>query len=740
MLGLLKRFVFPIKEPKSPVHNFLNYGSIGLATLSLVVFSIGGYFTSFDYYPPLTSAAFGLLGILLYFVAINLFAWLCRLLSKFPTATLLLLAGISTTLYVAKSYVFRWPDRPYLIGTIAGILLLGITFGSLGLFQTEKKTWFLIPALLSIGITGFVGGWLLGEGQNPKADIHNIDFHDSQLSTSEIELLDPSQTGKYNVINYTYGSGTDFRRTEYGKEVNFTSSTVNASLLLPEWKGKKKKWREKYWKFGVDSFPINGRISMPSEDGTYPLVLIVHGNHGMTDYSDEGYQYLTDLLASRGYIGVSVDENFINGHWSGDFRGKEMPARAWLLLKHIKQISKWNAELGHELSGKVDLNNIMLIGHSRGGEAVSIASVFNNLDRYPDNAVESFEFGYDIKSVISIAPTDYRYDRKAMLRNVNYLSIQGSYDSDESSFWGFRPYHRMEYDDENEWIKAAVLVDKANHGQFNSTWNRSDTGPPMSWLMNTKPILVRADQEKTAQVLISAFADATLKGDRLAHSIFKNARIAQNYLPNNYLLSNFQTSNFTTIANFEEDINPTTSDKATITAQNFQLWKEEQLLTRDGESQENNALVLGWDYGEKMNADSIAKVSFQLKDSLTVEASELVISIARGNLDLLKSQNKKLADTLLDFRIVLNFRNGENIYSKMSDVKPIAPRIKVLFAKEKSVNERYGEEWEVQLESFHIPFSNFDSEIKTEQISSIDLVFDQCNYGVVYIDDLGFDN
>ena len=47
-------------------------------------------------------------------------------------------------------------------------------------------------------------------------------------------------------------------------------------------------------------------------EGLFPLVLIVHGNHLMNDYSDPGYEYLGKLLASKGYIFVSVDENFLN--------------------------------------------------------------------------------------------------------------------------------------------------------------------------------------------------------------------------------------------------------------------------------------------------------------------------------------------------------------------------------------------------------------------------------------------
>ena len=35
--------------------------------------------------------------------------------------------------------------------------------------------------------------------------------------------------------------------------------------------------------------------------------------------------------------------------------------------------------------GKVDLDRIALIGHSRGGEAVAIAALFNRLPFYPDD-------------------------------------------------------------------------------------------------------------------------------------------------------------------------------------------------------------------------------------------------------------------------------------------------------------------------------------------------------------------
>ena len=48
-------------------------------------------------------------------------------------------------------------------------------------------------------------------------------------------------------------------------------------------------------------------------------------------------------------------------------------------LEHLKQFRTWNKTAGHPLHGKVDLNRIPIVGHSRGGEGVGHASLFNRL-------------------------------------------------------------------------------------------------------------------------------------------------------------------------------------------------------------------------------------------------------------------------------------------------------------------------------------------------------------------------
>ena len=86
----------------------------------------------------------------------------------------------------------------------------------------------------------------------------------------------------------------------------------------------------------------------------------------MGDFSEFGYAYLGRHLASRGFITVSIDEDFLNGSWADDWQGSEQLARAWLLLLHLDQWRTWNADPTSPFHGLVDLDRVALMGHSRG--------------------------------------------------------------------------------------------------------------------------------------------------------------------------------------------------------------------------------------------------------------------------------------------------------------------------------------------------------------------------------------
>lgn len=721
--------------------------------LTLVFYAIVGYHFLTGWHPIIMMIFAILLGLVINLTVFTLLNLIGKGLKSIQLKSITaILSGI--VVFIILKYVgFGWPIVFY-----SGIITLGILF-CIAIYRFQSKRSFQSSAfLLIMGIgVGYVLLILAGSGADPYEKEVPLAFStNTNFLPSEVTLENPAALGPYTVKTFTYGSGTDELREEFAAGVTYKTNTVDATWLIPDWVDKKKKWREHYWGFGAENFPLNGRVYMPEGDGPFPLTLIVHGNHNMIDYSDDGYGYLGELLASRGIIAVSVDENFLNGHWSGDFRGKEMPARAWLLLKHLEQWRNWNTEEGHELSKKVDMENIMLVGHSRGGEAVSIAAAYNPLPYFPDQAKQKFDFNFNIKGVVALAPTDYRYDRKIILNNINFLSIQGSYDADEVSFWGMRPYRRLQYTDSISRFKSGVYIHHANHGQFNSTWGNSDFGAPSKWLLNLNPLLKEEQQQEAAKVFISAFAEASLKDNQEYRTLFKDVSIAKQWLPVEHYLTSFQPSNFHTIADFEEDLDVTTAkDDTKIQTSHLALWKEQNLPTRDKGSQENNAVILGWDAETSASSSDMGVYELMLSAndaSAFTTNSTLQFTLGAGNhewldINLTEAQKEAKKDEdkrevpQLDFTIQLTDASGHTSAMKINEIKGITKPLKTRFTKFKFLDkDMIGEDWEVQLQTYHLPMQRFitaNPEFAAKDVASIKFIFDQTDYGVVVIDEIG---
>jgi len=126
----------------------------------------------------------------------------------------------------------------------------------------------------------------------------------------------------------------------------------------------------------MNRLPLNARVWYPRETGDF-LGADGAWQHQMSEFSDPGYAYLGELLASRGFIFVSIDENFLNIgllHEPPD----ERPARAWLMLEHLKLWEQWNTTQGNPFYQKIDIENVALMGHSRGGQAAARAAFSTN--------------------------------------------------------------------------------------------------------------------------------------------------------------------------------------------------------------------------------------------------------------------------------------------------------------------------------------------------------------------------
>ncbi len=446
------------------------------------------------------------------------------------------------------------------------------------------------------------------------------DDSDRVLTELLISAPNPGEPGPYSVRALYYGSGTDKQRPEYRDSVTLTTQPVDGSKLAKAPSSSLGRSRERYWGFDFDSLPVNGRVWYPEGEGPYPLVLIVHGNHNMKDFSDPGYAYLGELLASRGYIFASVDENLLNGNMRA-----ENDARGWMLLQHVRAWQSFNDSTGSPFEGKVDMENIALIGHSRGGEAVAIAGAFNRLTHYPDDATIKFDFDFNIKALIAIAPIDGQYEptgRPTPLVNVNYLVIHGSHDGDVSAFSGLRQYQRIKFTDGQRWFKSAVWMYRANHGQWNTVWENQDWGRRSARYLNLRALIEPEEQREFAKVYFSAFLDATLKGKTEYLPMFADHRAIGRWLPKTMYATRFQDDGFKALADYHEDVDVTTGSVpgVTIEADSLATWREAvmPLRWRDAEMG-HNAVWLGWN--SRIAGDDTTKMGQPGSYAITISDS-----------------------------------------------------------------------------------------------------------------------
>lgn len=597
-----------------------------------------------------------------------------------------------------------------------------------------------------------------------------------------LAAADPSRPGPHRVLTLSYGSGKDRWRPEFGEKADLKTRTVDVTPFVKGNEGWGIGVRDWFWGFGSDKFPLNGRVWYPQGPGPFPLVLVVHGNHNMADFSDPGYAWLGELLASRGFITVSVDENFFNGSWSGGLQ-KENDGRGWLLLKHLEAWRGWNRSPGNPFHRKVDLDRIALIGHSRGGEAAAIAASFNRLPRYPDDATEPLGFNFGIRAVVAIAPSDGQYKpagQPTPLSDVNYLTLQGGHDGDVSIFMGERQYRRLQFEDGRYAFKAALYSYRSNHGQFNTVWGDADAGWPRSLFLNREALLDPEAQRRLGAVYISGFLEATLHDSPAYIDLFRDARRARAWLPEDLYITRFQDSTFKAVADYEEDVNVATASLkgATLEGRRLALWKEKDLPFREDDiTKDNQVAYLGWkrdpkkpketaSYAVRLPADSDLKLGtgsllvFSLTDSgeeppdpkdkekkkgekteAEKKAEEKEEEKKQKEREARKEREKKEGKEPLDFTVELVDAAGTTVRLPLSRFRPVPVPLESHFTKLKDEEELYGDAWEPTFQTFELPLRAFAAAkpgFDPATLRKVRFVFDRRPEGVVILDDLGF--
>lgn len=435
-------------------------------------------------------------------------------------------------------------------------------------FYIKRRTMPVIVVLvISFVINIMIGAVLTGQGFQDDYMDNYISISQEQGNESTSKQIEAIASGKLSV-----------RCREYGADnIDLVQKTTDLSPYISSYKGIRSMIRGLYWGYGIDEVPLKGKIWYPSKGENYPVLFLIHGNHIMTTKSYLGYDYLGEYLASFGYVVISVDEAFCNSYINLGL-SDENDARAVLLLENMKLIESYNENQDSFLYHKMDFNNIALAGHSRGGESIATAALFNRYEVYPEDGNIIFDYHFNIKSLIAISPTVDQYkpaEHEVQLQNVNYLLIHGSNDQDVNEFMGYSQYHNISFDKDSNYFKAYLYIIGANHGQFNKLWGRYDLPYPMKPFLNTKNLMDADQQREILKRYTKTFLDMTLKNTKTDTSLFADSKTDQGF-PETIYINNYQDSSFELLCGFDEDSNIKygTKDGVYMESGNMSVWKE----------------------------------------------------------------------------------------------------------------------------------------------------------------------
>ncbi|WP_201003708.1 alpha/beta hydrolase family protein [Paenibacillus glycanilyticus] len=562
-----------------------------------------------------------------------------------------------------------------------------------------------------------------------------------EIGASEVAAIDadnPSEPGSYGYRFFTYGSGTDKQRKEYGKGAELISASVDASDYIKNWYWMK----ERFWGFDEEKLPLNGRVWMPDGNGPFPLVLMVHGNHLMEDFSDAGYDYLGKLLASRGYIAISVDENFLNySTWSG-IPDNDFKVRAWMLLKHIQQIQAFSEKSDSAFYNKVDFSNIALIGHSRGGQAVAMAADRDNWFA-GDRSLDSLDKEQvHIQTVIALAPTDKAIDNKsANLADVNYLVLQGARDGDVNDFYGDRQYIRTSFSPGSGYRKASVYLSEANHSRFNTEWGTMDERPPGGLFLSQRGMMEPLEQQLAAQVYVSAFLETTLRHQAEYIPLLQDYRTGLDWLPaSTAYVSRYEDSSFDTIARYDEDRNKTTLPAGgKLEEDNLKSWDELDVKDRDHNNKGTVGAQVEW------LEDSSYTLSLAEPFSLASAAdANRMFTFSLAN--LASQLDPDHQESVPQIQIELMSTAGDTIILPLSAYMPVQQPFVTTYTiipwLEKTIKSgKYKHDTESVFQTFRVPLNDFAEAVDNKDLSISQITFRFIGGpGKIMLDDIGLSN
>ncbi|MEU0052269.1 hypothetical protein [Streptomyces sp. NPDC006309] len=232
--------------------------------------------------------------------------------------------------------------------------------------------------------------------------------------------------------------------------------------------------------------------------GKRPLALFLHGRHSVCykgrddttgDWpcpagtkpvpSHRGYLRDQKLLASQGYMTVSVAANGVNGQ---DFAAEDggAQARSSLVRLHLARWADWTehpstAPAVVREAPRADLSRVLLVGHSRGGEGVNRAALDSLTPPPADQDGYHGPVRWKIRGTVLIGPTVFGQNP---VPDVPSVTILPGCDGDVSDLQGEMYVDGTRAVGNGTALHSAVYVIGANHNFFNSEWTPGQAAAP----------------------------------------------------------------------------------------------------------------------------------------------------------------------------------------------------------------------------------------------------------------------
>ena len=586
-------------------------------------------------------------------------------------------------------------------------------------------------ALVSVGVYAAWLVWFLGAGSDAHLAAAPLPAAAAETAyaadPAALQLLALGEPGPYQVERSSYGLQND---------------SVDISSLLPSAKGLDGRVRRRYWGFDETGVPLAGVVWAPQISNrvgaeSYPLVVMVHGNHPMHRRAELGYDYLGEQLASHGYIAVSVDQNFLNFSWLGEgYQRQEIPARAWLLLEHLRLWRGWSADPASPWFDRVDLSQIALVGHSRGGEAAAAAALFNGLSAHPDRPEIKFDYGFNIAGVVALAPSEgfYRPGGAAIeLEAVDYLLLHGGHDGDVALFMGLAQYERVFPGADG--FKALAYLYRGSHSGFSTTPAHADMSFPFGQLVNRAAQLEPAAQQRLTRLYVTAFVEASLRGRRQARAVLQRPWIARQLMSDEWVLQRYRDGGRSVIADFDSDVDPTVGSETGVVFEGAGLdsWINQEVTLRAlGRQSGNRARAISW-------SAAASKAHFSVK--LPAPVSSIFTSDGELLFSLADARRPSAGQRLEPLRIALQLtdRSGNSSRVALDSLQPLPPPLVIQYSKLGALERALMQPQETVLHSFRVPLESAAAGgLQLDEIGEIRFVFDPEQAGSILLDEIGY--